>query len=69
MVEKLIEEGIEFCKKGDFGKGVASFNKALEKEPMSIPALYNRARAWSRLGQLESSKRLRKTNAIPTIES
>lgn len=55
MVESLVEKGIEACRSDDFKKGVELFNQALEKEPEHISALYNRARALSKVHRLEDA--------------
>lgn len=55
MVEKWIEEGVKHCENAKFEEGVKCFNKALEKEPNHTTGLHNRARALSRIGQLEAA--------------
>lgn len=55
MVELLVEKGIEACKTDDFKKGVELFNKALKEDSKNIPALYNRARALSKIHKLEDA--------------
>lgn len=55
MQLRLVEEGVEACRNNDFEKGVSYFDEALLKEPDHIEALYNRARALSRLGKLKKS--------------
>lgn len=55
MSSNLIEKGIEACRNGAFEKGVVNFNKVLENDPQNVEALYNRARALSKIGDLLSS--------------
>ena len=55
MVEGLIEQGVAYCKNGDFAKGVELFDKALAVSPKDLVALSNRARALSRIDRLEDS--------------
>ena len=55
MSLKLIEKGIEACRNGAFEKGILFFNEVLEKDGDHIEALYNRARALSKTGQLVES--------------
>lgn len=55
MSLKSIEKGIEACRSGAFEKGVEYFSEALEKDATNIDALYNRARALSKTGQLVKS--------------
>lgn len=55
MVELLVEKGIAACKADDFKKGVELFNKALKEDAKNIAALYNRARAFSKIHKLESA--------------
>jgi len=50
-----IEKGIEECRNGAFEKGILFFNEVLEKDSDHIEALYNRARAFSKTGQLVES--------------
>lgn len=55
MSLELIEKGIEACRNGAFEKGVEYFTNALEKDVDNAEALYNRARALSKTGQLAES--------------
>ncbi len=55
MVEGLIEQGVAYCKNGDFAKGVELFDRALAVSPNDLVALSNRARALSRIERLEDS--------------
>ncbi|OEK00818.1 hypothetical protein BFP97_04525 [Roseivirga sp. 4D4] len=55
MSSKLVEKGIESCRNGAFGKGVSFFTEALESDKNNVEALYNRARALSRVGKLQES--------------
>ncbi|WP_323756296.1 tetratricopeptide repeat protein [Roseivirga sp.] len=55
MIEKWIKEGVKHCENAKFEEGVKCFNKALEKEPNHTTGLHNRARALSRIGQLEAA--------------
>ncbi len=55
MTTDLIHSGIAACKNEAFDEGVDLFTKALDLEPRSIEALYNRARAYAKLGQLIQS--------------
>lgn len=55
MVDSIVEEGIEACRSNDFQKGVELFNKALQKNPHHLAALYNRARALSKIDKLSDA--------------
>lgn len=55
MLLELIEKGIEACRNGGFEKGVEYFTNALEKDADNVEALYHRARALSKTGQLAES--------------
>lgn len=55
MSNELIKKGIEACRGNQFEKGIDLFNAALIKEPNNIEGLFNRARALSKVGQLEAS--------------
>lgn len=52
MNQTLVEEGIKACQSDNFEEGVALFTKALNENPKDLSALYNRARAYSKLDQL-----------------
>lgn len=52
MSQILVEEGIKACQSDNFEKGVTLFTKALTQNPQDLSALYNRARAYSKLHQL-----------------
>ncbi|WP_420386873.1 tetratricopeptide repeat protein [Roseivirga sp.] len=55
MVDSIVEKGIEACKADDFNKGVELFNQALAQDHKNVAALYNRARALSKIHQLEKA--------------
>ncbi len=55
MSENLIEKGIEACRSGAFEEGITYFNRALKKDENNKTALYNRARALSKISSLEKS--------------
>jgi Flp pilus assembly protein TadD len=54
-MEDLVEIGVNECKAGNFEGAVVHFTKALAKEAKNIPALYNRARAYSKTDQLDKA--------------
>lgn len=55
MTDTLVKEGIKACQSDDFEKGVELFDQALAKDPKNIEAIYNRARALSKLSKLKEA--------------
>ncbi len=55
MIEELVKQGVEACRENQFQKGVDFFTSALSKNSENVEALYNRARALSKLGLHEKS--------------
>ncbi|OEK04654.1 tetratricopeptide repeat protein [Roseivirga misakiensis] len=55
MSEALVEKGVEACRKNEFEKGIELFTRALVQNPNQIEALYNRARAYSKVDEMEKS--------------
>lgn len=54
-MEDLVEIGVNACKAGNFEEAVGHFTNALAKDEKSIPALYNRARAYSKIERLDKA--------------
>lgn len=54
-MEDLVETGVNKCKAGNFADAVDDFTAALSKDARNIPALYNRARAYSKIDQLDKA--------------
>lgn len=67
MMQRELEKGVELCRNGAFGEAIDIFNQVLEKAPHNSIALYNRARAYSRLGQIKHC--LADFKKLVTIES
>ncbi len=55
MVDSIVEKGIKACQASDFKKGVELFTEALKENPLHTKALYNRARALSKIERLEDA--------------
>ncbi|MFY0591998.1 tetratricopeptide repeat protein [Roseivirga sp.] len=55
MSLELIQKGVDCCRNNAYEKGIEFFNSALKEYPDHIEALYNRARAYSKVDELEKS--------------
>jgi len=54
-MEDLVEIGVNACKAGNFDEAVGHFTKAIAKDAKNISALYNRARAYSKIDELDKA--------------
>lgn len=55
MSLELIGKGVEACRNNEFEKGIEYFNQALKKDGNQTEVLYHRARALSKIDEMEKS--------------
>jgi len=54
-MELVSRQGVEWCKNGDFRKGIELFDKVIAVQPSHEASLYNRAKAKVKLNLLEEA--------------
>lgn len=55
VVEEVLAKGISFCSEERFEEGIDQFNQVLKENNKNLDALYNRAKAYSKLNRFDDS--------------